>query len=648
MKKIIIVLIAAYIGFFAFQIYRKVEYKNNRADQRWQYFKQVIFDQDIDRMPITQNNITQWNTDIKIKIEGHPTEEDLKTVKATITQLNTLIAPKRILFADFSSKPDMYIMFNDRSEIGPINTWPKNVFSRCAIWTEIFYRDEIIAKYKITGAEQYIRTDSTTQAQRKTYIVKGMVNILLGLGIPHKKSQLEKSWQPNYSYFDNEGNNLEKLHYNGYKNSVFNSYCKNCTELSDIDNYIIKTYYSPKLYKLIENHNEAWYFRNFITFYYILIALCAVLIIFLYFSGFLGRTIFLFIDNKLRNKWISFNCKTVSVYLLFLVGWISTSILLSYIQRTDDKLLFPLGFHIFLTAIAKANFVWLAYILTSVNVIYVIEKVWLTRSEQFAKQQLFSFIIFVISILFTTYLLDHFIFKIYFYYAPLYVGGALGIARFLFNYSNYQRKLAVVEKEQEIKVLRELKTRAELNALQSKINPHFLYNALNSIAGLAHENADKVEQMAMALSKLFRYSINKEETDFATVQNEVEMVAIYLEIEKVRFDDRLEYSIQVADEAKDKKIPMFIIQPMVENAIKHGIANVTGKAILTLSIAFDKNKLLIKVSDNGPAFPEDLITGFGLHGIYEKLDILYPGRYEIKMQNGADKNISVLLSTSER
>jgi len=297
---------------------------------------------------------------------------------------------------------------------------------------------------------------------------------------------------------------------------------------------------------------------------------------------------------------------------------------------------------------SKAIFDWLVYILVLVNIIYFIEKVWLTRPEQFAKQQLFSFIIFVLSILFTKYLLDIVFFKLYFFQAPLIVGGVLGLARFLFNYSNYQRKLAVVEKEQEIKVLRELKTRAELNALQSKINPHFLYNALNSIAGLAHENADKVEQMALALSKMFRYSINKEDTDFATVQNEAEMVTIYLEIEKIRYDDRLEYSIEIAEGAKDQKIPMFIIQPLVENAIKHGIANVTGKARLTLVIGFDKSKLLIKVGDNGPAFPEDLITGFGLHGIYEKLDILYPGNYEIKMQNGVDKNISILLNTTER
>jgi len=277
---------------------------------------------------------------------------------------------------------------------------------------------------------------------------------------------------------------------------------------------------------------------------------------------------------------------------------------------------------------------------------YLIEKVWLRHFEQFAKQQLFSFIFILLGFVSLIYLVNLLAVPVFVqtYWISLYIGGVLGLARFLFNYSNYKKRLIFIEKEKEITTLRGLKTRAELNALQSKINPHFLYNALNSIAGLAHENADKVEQMAVALSNLFRYSVNKEDTDFATVQNEVEMVAIYLEIEKVRFGDRLQYTFEVADEVRYEKIPMFIIQPLVENAIKHGISNVTGKAMLTIRISLDNSKLIIKVEDNGPAFPEDLITGFGLQGIYEKLDILYPGRYEIKIKNGEDKNICLLLN----
>jgi LytS/YehU family sensor histidine kinase len=224
------------------------------------------------------------------------------------------------------------------------------------------------------------------------------------------------------------------------------------------------------------------------------------------------------------------------------------------------------------------------------------------------------------------------------------VGGVLGLIRFLLNYSNYQKSLVIIDKEHEIKALRELKTRAELNALQSKINPHFLYNALNSIAGLAHENADKVEQMALALSKLFRYTINKEDNDFTSVKDEVEMVSIYLDIEKVRFDNKLHYQLTVENGVENEQIPKFIIQPLVENAIKHGISQITTEGILNLHIYRDTEGLHMTVSDNGPGFPEDVMTGYGLQGIYEKLDILYPGRYEIKMQNGANKNISLILN----
>lgn len=677
MKKIVIALIAAYIGFFAIQIYQKNEFNKKQGDEKWQYFKKVIFDKDIDKMAINPNDsLLRWDSDIYLKIDGHPSIEDVKSIKAIVSQLNILIAPKKIQFTNESSQA-LTLTFLNKSEIEIFtHDWPQNAFSRSSIGGVIVFRKGEIKtkvirkgeiKTKVIAAGQVIRIDSTTQVQRNNHIVKGMVNLVLGLGVPTKKMTRQQNGSfdcygnyisgggPNldsvltkYCFFDIYGNNLNQFKYDRYKNSIFNSSCKNCAELTDIDKYIVKTFYSNKLDEIIAKHNLTWRNKNFKTFYFILIALCAALILLLYYSGFVKRTIFLTIDSKLKNNWISFNCKIISVYLLFVTVWISTSLLDSYIWTTTDKLLFPLGFHTFITLMAETIFVWLVYVLASLNIIYLIEKVWLTRSEQFAKQQLFSFIVFVISILFTKYLLDHVVFKIYFYFAPLYVGAALGIVRFLYNYSNYQKKLAVIDKEQEIKTLRELKTRAELNALQSKINPHFLYNALNSIAGLAHENADKVEQMAIALSKLFRYSINKEDSDFTTVQNEVEMVAIYLEIEKVRFEDRLVYSIEVKEDAKDKKIPRFIIQSLVENAIKHGIANVTEKATLNLAISLVKNKLLVKVSDNGSAFPEDLITGFGLNGIYEKLDILYPNRYVIKMQNGANKNISILLDMPEK
>jgi LytS/YehU family sensor histidine kinase len=191
--------------------------------------------------------------------------------------------------------------------------------------------------------------------------------------------------------------------------------------------------------------------------------------------------------------------------------------------------------------------------------------------------------------------------------------------------------------------LRELKTKAELNALHSKINPHFLYNSLNSIAGLAKTDADKTEHMALLLSKLFRYSINKEQSDWSTLAEELEMVTIYLEIEKVRFDDRLSFTIDLPEELSDIKIPRFMIQPLVENAIKHGISKLVSKGEVGISVRKAVQGIEISVSDNGPDFPSELNTGFGLQGIYDKLEILYPNRFELSFLNSPNKQINIKL-----
>jgi LytS/YehU family sensor histidine kinase len=165
----------------------------------------------------------------------------------------------------------------------------------------------------------------------------------------------------------------------------------------------------------------------------------------------------------------------------------------------------------------------------------------------------------------------------------------------------------------------------------------------NSIAGLAHENADKTEYMALSLSKLFRYSINKEKSDWTTLEEELEMVKIYLEVEKVRFDERLTYSVEIPDSLKDGKIPRFTIQPLVENAVKHGLSKAVEPGEIRIVITAENNWLTMDVYDSGPAFPDDLNPGIGLQGIYDKLEILYPDRFEMNFSNSPHKKVTIRL-----
>ena len=207
------------------------------------------------------------------------------------------------------------------------------------------------------------------------------------------------------------------------------------------------------------------------------------------------------------------------------------------------------------------------------------------------------------------------------------------------------RKLS--EQEYQLLNLEKLKTRAELDALQAKINPHFLYNALNSIASLVHDNPDKAEEMTLLLSKLFRYSTGRDGELFASLADELEMVRTYLQVEQVRFGNRLTFSVDVSDPAlSELKLPQFLLQPIVENAIKHGIAKRADSGRIDVRI-YEKNKeLQLCVHDNGPAFPDDMSGGYGLRSIQDKLKLLYGDDARVELQNWPLKQvlISVLMT----
>src|SRR5689334_16319209 len=126
-----------------------------------------------------------------------------------------------------------------------------------------------------------------------------------------------------------------------------------------------------------------------------------------------------------------------------------------------------------------------------------------------------------------------------------YMGCIIGLVYITMSYVDLERKRKLDEKELEVARLQQLKAKAELDALHSKINPHFLYNALNSIADLAITDGKKARKMTIALADLFRYSINSSDHNYSTLKEEVEMTRVYLEIEKIRFEDQLNYSIHL-------------------------------------------------------------------------------------------------------
>jgi two-component system LytT family sensor kinase len=219
---------------------------------------------------------------------------------------------------------------------------------------------------------------------------------------------------------------------------------------------------------------------------------------------------------------------------------------------------------------------------------------------------------------------------------------AMVICTVIYLYQSQKERLnaQIQSKNLDVLKLNQMKTQAELATLQSKINPHFLYNSLNAIASLIHEDPDKAESMTLKLSKLFRYTINHNQDDLVPVKEELDIVGTYLDIEKVRFGDRINFIIEAEEEALPCRIPRFLIQPLVENALKHGLKDVITQGELKVSIS-KKERIEIMVSDNGIPFPEVLDIGYGLQSTYDKLDLLYDGNYEVQISNDPVKQITI-------
>lgn len=225
----------------------------------------------------------------------------------------------------------------------------------------------------------------------------------------------------------------------------------------------------------------------------------------------------------------------------------------------------------------------------------------------------------------------------------LFVAIALTLARGLLIYLNYFSDSLVKEKDVELSKLKQLHAQAETKLLQSQITPHFLYNSLNSIASLAPIDAAKTQKMAHSLSDLFKYSINRKGKKMSTVKDEIDMVKSYLDIEKIRFGNRLQFHIEVNETLLNHKIPLFLIQPLVENAVKHGISQNEGEGTIRLKIEKEGSQLLISVSDNGPDFPEGLVSGHGLQTVYDLLRLSYGDKAALNWTNTPEKIITITI-----
>jgi sensor histidine kinase YesM len=121
------------------------------------------------------------------------------------------------------------------------------------------------------------------------------------------------------------------------------------------------------------------------------------------------------------------------------------------------------------------------------------------------------------------------------------------------------------------------------------------------------------------------------------------MVRTYLEIEQIRFGERMTFSIIVDKSIENQQISRFLFQPLVENAIKHGISNIDGKGEISISVMKIKEEIVITVGDNGPSFPDGLVSGYGLQSLYDLLNLIYGDKAKVNWQNTPNKQITVTI-----
>lgn len=161
---------------------------------------------------------------------------------------------------------------------------------------------------------------------------------------------------------------------------------------------------------------------------------------------------------------------------------------------------------------------------------------------------------------------------------------------------------------------------AEIRALRYQINPHFLYNALNSISALVLDGRNaQAERMLMGLSDFFRSSLTNDPLSDARLGDEVAQQKLYLEIEQVRFADRLRVAIQIPRELAGAKLPSVILQPLVENAVKHGVHPPGTETLIQIEAWAEGQELRVRISDNGPGAGGSSGTGVGLDNVRRRL-----------------------------
>jgi two-component system, LytTR family, sensor kinase len=226
------------------------------------------------------------------------------------------------------------------------------------------------------------------------------------------------------------------------------------------------------------------------------------------------------------------------------------------------------------------------------------------------------------------------------------IGIYLLIALTSYAFSYYRRY-----RESQVKtiLLEAQLSQAQLHALKMQLHPHFLFNTLHSISALLNKDTDSARKMITRLGDFLRLTLDNSGSQEVTLQQEMEFLSCYLEIERIRFQDRLVTRMDVSQQTLDAKVPNLILQPIVENAIRHGIASRSTPGLIEIGAEQRNGTLRIQVRDNGPGLPthrtsENLFKkGLGLANTETRLERLYGAAHRFDFSNNPAGGLVVTL-----
>ena len=182
---------------------------------------------------------------------------------------------------------------------------------------------------------------------------------------------------------------------------------------------------------------------------------------------------------------------------------------------------------------------------------------------------------------------------------------------------------------------------SRLKVLQMQLHPHFLFNTHNAIAELIHKDPDTAEKMVENLSDLLRMSLDKLNAGKVSLQQELEFLDKYLQIEQIRFQERLKIKKYIAADTLDAAVPNMILQPLIENAVKHGIAPLIKGGTIEISAARENGNLHLKVADDGVGASGIMIEGIGISNTRARLKHLYDDSHKFSIQVNKRKGFIV-------